>query len=196
VPGWVQAVLSAAALVTAAGVLWAKVLHPLIRAAATGEVMLPILQELTVKFRDVPGIFDVLKDMASQFRTDNGSSLRDVVNALEASLANVHSTIEKAEHRALAAAQFLQVGLDVDRKMDERDREQLSRIVREMDRLADRLERLEEGAEVVADNLAVAKTAVEGVAADLAAAHDRADDSAGPTGAAADAAAQTPEVAG
>jgi hypothetical protein len=190
-PGWVQAVLSAAALVTAAGVLWQKVLRPLVRAAATGEVMLPILQELTVKFRDVPGIFDILKDMASQFRTDSGSSLRDVVNALEASLEQVQAAIEKAEHRALAAAQFLQVGLDVDRKMDERDREQLSRMVRELDRVVDRLVRLEAGAGVVAENLAVAQSAVEGVAADLAAAHDRADETAGPAGAAADAASKT-----
>jgi hypothetical protein len=175
-PGWAQAVLTAAAVVTAAGVLWSKVFRPLVRAAATGEVMLPILQELTVKFRDVPGIFDVLKDMAGQFRTDSGSSLRDVVNALEASLSEVQATIEKAEHRALAAAQFLQVGLDVDRKMDERDREQLSRMVRELDRVVDRLARLEEGAGVVAENLTVAQRAVEGVAADLAADRDRPDE--------------------
>lgn len=193
VPGWAQVILLVSAIATAAGVIWAKALHPVVRGAATAEVMFPLLQELTVKFRDIPAVFDILREIVAQVRTDSGSSLLDTVNKLETTLAMVQETIEKMEVRALAAAQFLQVGLDADRKLDERDREQMSRLIREQDRMMDRMLVFETRAATIADNLTSAQAAVDGVAVDLADSHRRANAAEGDPGTAADAASQTPE---
>lgn len=196
VPGWVQVVLALAALTTACGVLWTKVLYPLVKGAATAEVMFPLLQDLTIKFRDIPDVFSILKEIVAQVRTDSGSSLLDTVNQLQASLAQVQAMMEKMEVRTLSAAQFLQVGLAADRSLAERDREQLSRMIRELDRIVDRMARIDEDRAAVAVSLAKAQAAVDGVAADLAAAHERADAVDLPpidgAGAAADAASRSP----
>lgn len=197
IPGWVQVVLSLAAFATACGVMWAKVLHPIVKVAATGEVMLPLLQDLTVKFRDVPQVFDILREIVGQVRTDSGSSLKDTVNQLEVTLNKVEIAVEQMEIRAMSAAQFLQIGLETDRKLDERDREQMARLLRDQDRLMDRMGVFEKNAAGIARDLADAQRAVDGVAVDLAAAHERADAVVGELpGAAADAASQSPTPEG
>lgn len=205
VPGWMQVVLAMAALTTALGVLWAKVLRPLIRTAATGEVMLPLLQDLTIKFRDVPQVFDILREIVAQVRTDAGSSLKDTVNSLQSMIASAVTTLAEIQRATAEAADVLRIELAADRQLDERDREQMSRLLREQDRLMDRMGNFERNAALIANNLAKAQAAVEGVAtdlvtsqaavdgvaSDLAAAHDRADAVIGNNpGAAADAASQ------
>lgn len=198
VPGWVQVVVSLAALFTACAVLWTKVLYPLVKGAATAEVMFPLLQDLTVKFRDVPSIFDVLKEIVAQVRTDSGSSLLDTINRLEDLLDDVKQGQLTLAERTTAAARLLEVNLAADRQLAIRDREEMARMVRDLDRVTQRLVSIESRAIVVADNLAVAQTAVEGVATDLAEAHRRADAVPGPTGgagagSAADAASRSPQ---
>lgn len=83
-PGWVQLVIAAAAFVTACTVLWRSVIRPGAEFIAMTSEMLPVMRDLLRAFDEAPPqTFKVLADIAAQFRTDSGSSLRDVVNRLE-----------------------------------------------------------------------------------------------------------------
>ena len=190
-PVWGQVILGASAIVTAIGILWSRVFRPGMRAASAAEEMLPLLRELTKVFRDSPDSFTVLHEIAGQFRTDSGSSLRDVVNRLEA------AAIENQR-----AAAELKVGVESSRILAERDRGQVDHLLILLDRLTIRVDdvsasgaRIELDRAVVAEGLAAREAMVDaasaGVADDLAAAHLRADAAAGDAGSAADAAAQT-----
>lgn len=83
-PLWVQIIIAAAAVVTAIGILWTKVLKPGAQMVVLLTELAPILKDLHATFQGKPPVFDVLNEIAVQFRTDSGSSLRDVVNRLEA----------------------------------------------------------------------------------------------------------------
>lgn len=187
-PEWVQWLIAAAAVVTALGVLWAKVVRPGFRAAKTADEMLPLLVELTAVFRGNQSAFSVLENIASQFRTDSGSSLRDVVDRLE---------LAADENRQ--AAEILKIGAEATRQLAVRDREQVERIVLMVDRLTVKVDavtssagRIEAAARIVASDLVKAQEAVDGVAIDLAEAHVRADEVEGHPGEAADAASRSP----
>lgn len=123
-PGWAQAVLWAAALATALAALWTKVMRPGARLIAMTERMLPLLVELTAVFAGTPTAFRVLDEIASQFRTDSGSSLRDVVNRLDQAAADNH-----------AAGEALRIQVDVVKDLAAQDRAQLARLVVALDRL-------------------------------------------------------------
>lgn len=195
-PGWAQAVLGIAAIVTALSVIWSKVLRPGIRAASAAEVMLPLLVELTTVFRNNPDGFKTLNQIASQFRADSGTSLRDVVNRLEA------AAIENAR-----AAEILRVGVEAGRLLSERDRQQVQYLLTLLDRLTVKVEALSaSGERIEADRTQVAQDlreriqevdrATAGVAKDLADSHERADAVTGDPGTAADAASRsTPDDA-
>lgn len=81
-PTWVQLIISAAAVVMAVGTLW-KVILPGAKMIAEWAVIMPVLRDLAKQFGGTPGALGVLREVAAQFRTDSGSSLRDVVNRLE-----------------------------------------------------------------------------------------------------------------
>ena len=81
-PAWVQFVIGAAAVVMALGTLW-KVILPGAKLIAEGARLMPVLRDLLAQFGEAPGALSVLKEVAAQFRTDSGSSLRDAVNRLE-----------------------------------------------------------------------------------------------------------------
>ena len=194
IPGWIQLIIAAAALVTALGVLFQKVVRPGVKAASTAEEMLPLLRELTVTFKDTPNAFKVLYAMAGQFKTDSGSSLRDVVNRLEDASTDAKNIINQ-----------LRVDVASDRQLDERDRQELRAMLLSMDRLATQVAvlitsgiRVEEDRVLVAEALTlreqVTDKAIASVASDLAASKKRADDTPeGEAGAAADAASQSSE---
>lgn len=172
-PTWAQVLIAAAAVVTAIGVLWSKVLRPGMKAASAAEEMLPLLRDLTRVFRGTPGVFEVLDQIVAQFRTDSGSSLRDVVNRLEV-----------AADDSREAGETLKVGVEAARILADRDRQQLDRLIILIDRLTIRVDLISaSGQRIEAANSAVAD--------DLAAAHQRADNTIGDPGAAADAASQT-----
>jgi methyl-accepting chemotaxis protein len=82
-PSWVQWLIGAAAVVTAAGVLWTKAVRPMARLIAAADEMLPLLRDLTRYLKDSPDAFKILGEIVAEFRTDSGSSLRDVVNRLD-----------------------------------------------------------------------------------------------------------------
>ncbi len=171
-PGWVQLVLGAAAFVTSMGVLWNKVLNPLRKAGNRAEQMYPLLVELTKVFADHPHYFQVLDDIADQFRSNHGSSLMDVVKSLQV-----------AAQENQKAAEVLKVGVEASRVLAERDREQLMRLIILLDRLDAKvsggrgaLDRIELDQKGVAADLIVAQSAVAGVASNLAAAQAAVDD--------------------
>jgi hypothetical protein len=82
-PSWVQWLIGAAAVVTACGVLWTKAVRPMARLIAAADEMLPLLRDLTRYLKDSPDAFKILGEIVAEFRTDSGSSLRDVVNRLD-----------------------------------------------------------------------------------------------------------------
>lgn len=122
-----------------------------------------MMRELTAAFRGTPHAFDVLDEIVAQFRTDSGSSLRDVVNRLE------QGTLT------------LQQGAETVKQLAEQDREHLQRLIILLDRLTVRVD--DSSARGARMELAAGV-----VAKDLADAHKRADASEGEPGTAADAA--------
>lgn len=164
-PQWAQILLSIAAIVTALGVIWTKVVRPLLRFSHSAEEMIPMLRALTLTFRDTPNAFAVLDEIVAQFRTDSGSSLRDVVNRLE--------DAARANHQS---GEVLKVGVESAKQLADQDRQQLLRLIVLLDRLTTKVDSAGTIAAGVARDLAVAQVAVDGVAEDLAVAHRRADE--------------------
>lgn len=174
-PVWGQFILGAAALVLAIGTLWRSVLRPGAKLISRTEEMLPLLQDLTSQLKDTPSVFTILKEIVAQFRTDHGSSLRDVVDRLDAAA---------SDNRI--AAEVLKVQVEAARQLAEADRQQLARLTALMDRLDAKVTL---GAQTVA-RIELADAAL---AEHLAAAQERADatEPGGPPGEAADAASRS-----
>lgn len=151
--------------------VWSKVLNPLRKAGGKIEEAVPLMVELVAVFHDWPEAFKVLNEMASQFKTDSGSSLRDVVNnltvAAEANAAAVAEGVRNTREQQVKTEAAAQLAV--------RDREQLIRLLLETDRIATKLDiglaaiaAIQSTATNVASNLATAQVAVDGVATDLA----------------------------
>lgn len=117
-PGWVQAVIAAAATITALGVLWRQVVHPGALFVSKADKIIPILEEQVEAFSGVKGAFKVLAEIQAQFRTDAGSSLKDAINRLEA-----------AGVRAAAISEAAQVNIEAVKILAEEDRAQLAKLV-------------------------------------------------------------------
>lgn len=170
-PAWMQFVIGMAAFVAACSLLWTKVLNPLRKAGGKIEEAVPLMAELVEVFKDWPNAFKVLNEMASQFRTDSGSSLRDVVNGLTvAAEANARAVAE-----GVANTREQQVKTEAAAMLAVRDREQLVRLLIDTDRITNKLDSglaaiaaIQATASGVASDLATAQRAVDGVASDLA----------------------------
>lgn len=119
-PTWVQLIISAAAVVMALGTLW-KVILPGAKMIAEWAVIMPVLRDLAKQFGGTPGALEVLKQVAAQFRTDSGSSLRDQVNRLEAASQRIEGRAQTLEMR------------------DEEDRTRAARLAAAVDVLAARV---------------------------------------------------------
>lgn len=165
-PVWAQIIIGASALIIALGVLWTKIIRPTAKMITLAEKLVPLLSKLAEVFKDDTNALNVLKEIAGQFRTDSGSSLRDVVNRID------------------GAADVLKLAVEAAKQLAERDREQLHRMEIFLDRLGQKVEASS------ATGLRVEQQAL-GVAVNLEASHDRANlVTSGEPGAAADAAAQ------
>lgn len=180
-PAWTQYILGTAGLLIAVGVLWTKAIRPLglfvYKFIKAQQEMLPLLQQLTEAFRDSPNAFKVLDEIVAQFRTDSGSSLRDVVNRIE-DATKVASVVAK---EAKLAAEELKIGVAATKQLTEMDRAERREQMLKLDRVS----------EIVRAAAATGirmEEANAGVASDLAEAHRRADESQCDAGAAADAA--------
>lgn len=158
-PTWIVAVIGTAAFITAFGVIWTKVVKPFSRGVTQADLILPLIP--------------VLADIASQFRNNGGSTLRDVVDRLEAAAVRQEKLVNE-----------MLVTLGIDHGMSEVDRLQVSSLVRAVAQLqatvvvgAAGVLRIEEDQAKVADHLASKE--------------HNADVTDGPEGAAADAAAKS-----
>lgn len=181
-PTWAGYLLAFAAIVTAVSVIWTKAIKPVARLIASTDKMLPLLQSLTEVFKDTPHAFEILDEIVRQFRTDSGSSLRDVVNRLEDAAKLQQSATEKAAN----IADSLKVGVEAARLLAGLDRDKLQDMILLLDRLKTKVDT------GIATGIRNENRAI-GVAEDLAAAQKRADEvESGEAGAAADAAAVKP----
>lgn len=159
-------------MLTAIAVIWKRLVGPLIQ-------FVLVAQDLTRELKDTPEAFAILREIIAQFRTDSGSSLRDVVNRLEtaaeASALAINTLTEGGEDRRRQAS----IEQEASRLLAQEDRTQIARLVVALER-------------VDAKVLAAAHLA-EGVAIDLEESHARAEESTSDeAGAAADAAMQRP----
>jgi uncharacterized phage infection (PIP) family protein YhgE len=219
-PDWIVWLITIPVAMTAVGFFIRRLIIPGYRMIGSVEDAVPVFKEFTATFQNDPDIFKVIKDIASQFRTDSGSSLRDAVDQLgklaETNLANV----EEATHIAQMASSLaersaednrrsneaLTIRFEAQRQLDEHQALQQERLMLQIDRVVTRVDQLMLDRTQVAEKLVVREkevdailaerqqlldAAVGGVAEDLAAAHRRADRITGDPGAAADAASQT-----
>jgi len=203
IPYWLQLVSGTAAALLGIGAilrwLWRKIIKP----GAT------IIHETDEMIQE--NILKIVREMASQFRTDSGSSLKDVTNRLEASA-------EKADERL----DQLRISMETQKVMMEQDRTlnrhqaqnlivkseqmwvQIQTVIERMDKeqlarvhlaaeLTKRDQVLDKATAGIALDLADARRGVAGVAQDLAESHRVAGQvlSSEPAGAAADAASRS-----
>jgi methyl-accepting chemotaxis protein len=119
--------------------------------------IIPPLRRFDKVSKAVPEAFAALHEMSAQFRTDSGSSLRDVVNRLD-----------RAAENSRAAAEDMKINVHVLKSLADQSQVELQSLLRFA-------ESNKAQAQQVATDLAIAQSAVEGVAADLADAHERAD---------------------
>jgi hypothetical protein len=94
--------------------LWAKIIRPLLDLREQLRRAIPAVQALTNVFGGNATMLSVLNEIAAQFKTDSGSSLRDVVNGLAAA----------AEENGQTSDQ-LRIGAEAARTLAERDHQKL-----------------------------------------------------------------------
>jgi methyl-accepting chemotaxis protein len=150
-------IVLAGAVLTALGIIWKKGILPLALFISHVNEMVPLLKALNETFKDNPTGFKVLNEIAAQFRTDSGSSLRDVVNRLEVAAKDN----KEAAERAAVAADNLRIGVEAQRLLDVKDREVMQELTLKLDRVKTRVmegsatsSRIEENASHVAEDLA------------------------------------------
>lgn len=162
-PAWLQWIVWAAAGVTAIGLLWQKAVHPAVTAYVEAQVTRPVIRAIVGEFKDDLNHIAVLDEIAAQFKTNAGSSLKDAINRLESTAStSAAAVIEQKIENEATRSQMAQLRVLVDRLTAQVDLGLMSNI------------RLEQGAEMIAS--------------DLAASIKRADDEpSGEAGAAADA---------
>lgn len=190
IPVWMSVVLAIAGVITALYVIFQKGIRPMSKAITEADEMLPVMRDLTEAMRnvqDIPAVFEVVKQIVAQFRTDSGSSLRDVIDRLEAAA--------EANQRALGAM----ARTDAERNLLIASTQEAQRILAQEDRV--QIARLLAALDKVDFKQDAAATLTAGVAVDLEASHQRAEaiqNTPGVTqaGEAADAAAQRPADTG
>lgn len=84
-PHWAQWIVLASVLAIAVAAIWTKVLRPLSKLIVFLDQILPLLTALLAQSQKDPDYLAVLYEIAAQFKTDSGSTLRDIINELLAS---------------------------------------------------------------------------------------------------------------
>jgi hypothetical protein len=149
--------LTVAAVITAVGIIWVKMLRPvwlkavrpISRLAVLADEAIPLLRELIAAFRETPpGAFAVLDEIARQFRTDSGSSLLDIVNRIDAA-AKENSTVAEVLAAKVEAVKRLTAD---DRAQDAHDRLVLNELDAGMARLVMTVERIETAVTRIEEN--------------------------------------------
>ncbi len=135
-PTWVTIILITSAVVTALGVLWTKALKPAALTISEAAETVPLLRRLVDLFGSDPSLFDVIHAFAAQFRNNNGSSMRDVVDRLEKHAVNAEARASKLEHdlelatsTAKATADVLRVNVEAAKQLAAHDRIRISELL-------------------------------------------------------------------
>ncbi len=167
-PTWVTIILLTSAVITALGVLWAKALKPAALTISAASEMVPLARRLVELFGSDPTLFDVIHDFAAQFRNNNGSSMRDVVDRLEKLALGAEARASKLEHdlvtasaTAKATADVLKVNVEAAKQLAEHDRRRISELLMLLGR--------------VSANVDTSKVDVKTIAQDLESGHERAE---------------------
>lgn len=82
-PEIVNWILGTAAVIAALTVIWKQAVLPGVQRIATEQVTRPVLDRIVEVFRDNLNHMEVLDDIAHEFKTNSGSSLKDAMNRLE-----------------------------------------------------------------------------------------------------------------
>lgn len=131
-PVWGQVILAMSSIIIAVGVIWTRLLRPAVKLMSTAERILPVVSELTEQFHNAPEAFSVLADIAAQFHTDSGTTLRDVVNRLEIAADQNQKLIKQVAEAMLeqqTAAKVLQQNVEVAKRLAEQDRQELAEAI-------------------------------------------------------------------
>jgi hypothetical protein len=184
-PASAQWFITAAAVVTAIGLLIKKVIIPGYKGVGALEDALPVFREFTATFKGKTDVFKVIEEIAQQFRTDSGSSLRDAVDQLgryaERNRLSAEKAAEVANQAAAVAEQAaednrrsneqLMIRFEAQRQLDEQRSEQQERLVLKVDRAAVKLDQMMHDRAQVATDLTAREKKVDaasgGVASDL-----------------------------
>lgn len=172
-PVWAQIILGTAAVVTAIGVLWTKGIRPLVKGAVAAERTLPVLMALTDTFHGDPNVFKVLQEIAAQFRTDSGSTLRDVVNRLEAIAESSQKAIEELTAEVEQRRSASTTAYEASRMLAAEDRQQIARLVIALKSIDSKQDAAAIAAAVVATDLEAGHLRAEAI--DTGASGDAAD---------------------
>src|SRR5688572_12030241 len=184
-PDWAQWFITAAAVVTAVGLLIKKVIIPGYKGVGALEDALPVFKEFTATFKGKTDIFKVIEEIAQQFRTDSGSSLRDAVDQLgryaernrlsaekAAEVANSASAVaERAADDNRRSNDQMMIRFEAQRQLDEQRAQQQERMLLQTDRLMVQVNQMMSDRAQVATDLTAREKKVDaasgGVAADL-----------------------------
>lgn len=177
-PTWVVVLGAIAFVITSIYTIWTKAIRPGARVIAEWERMLPVWRDATNALEDVPQAFNILKEIVSQVRTNSGSSILDMIRNLT-----------KQAEDTKVEAHSMAVQLEADRQLAIRDREQISLLLLQQDRTAQRLDhaiselsKMATANDVVANNLANAQARADEAPLDPGAAADAASKPAPPEG--------------
>lgn len=129
IPLGVKVIVGGAAVLTAAGVIWRVLIKPLANFITRSEQMVPMMDQLLVAFQGSPEAFKTLSEIAKQFHTDSGTTLRDVINRLEEAAKDNKYSSEALRVEAQAAKEL--AGLD---------RAQILRVMMQLDRMLVRMD--------------------------------------------------------
>lgn len=112
-PLWLQWIIWAGAGIVACAAIWTKFLKPIFKLIAYMHELLPLISELLKRYRENPNYIDVLTEIADQFKTDSGSTLRDVVNRLEVAANKAESSAKELRIKASVLEEKVAVGKEL-----------------------------------------------------------------------------------
>lgn len=99
-PYWAQWIVLTSVVAIAIAAIWTKVVRPLSKLIVFLDQILPMLADLLARSKKDPEYLSVLSEIAAQFKTDSGSTLRDVINRLEQASLKVQSDAEELRIKA------------------------------------------------------------------------------------------------
>jgi hypothetical protein len=138
-PLWLQWIIGTGAGIGAIGVIWTKLIRPLGQLISYLHAAIPLNQALVTQFKDNSDYFPVLKEIAGQFKTDSGSTLRDIVNGLATSAdeAKIAAKIIQVK------AEVLEVNVGAVKELSIKDRAEAAHRLVLLDEVLARLKRNE-----------------------------------------------------